>query len=80
MTTVNEKLTGDIATVEKRIAIRETELKELQTQWRDWEAGNLRTLFGGDKRLLVQLRGQLGGTQPAETGMRSTAVFIGSNS
>jgi hypothetical protein len=78
--TTNVEITADIAAVEKRIAIRETELKELQSQWRDWEAGNLRTLIGGDKRLLVQLRGQLAGTQPAETGMRSTAVFIGSNS
>jgi hypothetical protein len=73
--TTNVEITADIAAVEKRIAIRETELKELQSQWRDWEAGNLRTLIGGDKRLLVQLRGQLAATKSADSGIRSSQMF-----
>jgi hypothetical protein len=77
--TASEKLQIEIAKVEKRIATRETELKQLQAQWRDWEAGNLRTLIGGDRRMLAHLRGQLAASTPAGDTMRSSQMFYGSN-
>jgi hypothetical protein len=77
--TPNDKLTADVAKVEKRIATRSTELKQAEDQWLDWEAGNLRTLIGGDKRLLVQLRGQLAATKSADSGTQSSQMFYGSN-
>jgi hypothetical protein len=78
-TTASEKIEIEIARVEKRIATRAIELKELQSQWRDWEAGNLRTLIGGDKRMLSHLRGQLAAATPADSGFRSGQMFYGSN-
>jgi hypothetical protein len=73
-----EQLNRDIASLERAIVERTSQLRVAEAKWDDYRAGTLRGAISNDRVMLHNLKLRRSSLAPAEE-KRSSAVFYGSN-